>query len=286
MQQSAQALAKVEYGNFRDPELVFKEAGKVAAVFQVQMNRILDVAKMPILYRMFNDGRSRHITRPGWQMLGSMFRVTAGIVPDSEKFLEFPGNITGWKVTAEAIYVPNGHRISTAVGMCLNDEDNWDTRPVYDYDAKQGKRVKTEEVTQVPLFQLLSMAQTRACSKVLSNLFAYVAIMAGCSGTAAEEVPLDGGQGAGETATQQGTGPQRAPQQNGGPGVINDAQVRRLFSLNKQAGRSREGLGVILAANGYTAPANTDNPVEGAAMLVLKADFDRIQELVMKPEGK
>lgn len=278
MHQSAQALAKVEYGSFRDPALVFKEAASVAAVFQTQMNRILDTTRQPILYRMFNN--SRHITRPGWQMLGSMFRVTAGIVPESEKFVEFPGNITGWRVTAEAIYVPNGHRISTAVGMCLNDEENWDTRPEYKYDSKQGKRVPTGDVLQVPLFQLLSMAQTRACSKVLSNLFAYVAIMAGCSGTSAEEMPPgstgDGGATGAETTQSQ-------PQRTNGGATITDNQVSRLFSLNKTAGRSREGLGVILAAHGYAAPANSDNPVEAAARLVLKVDFDKIQEQVMKP---
>lgn len=277
MQQSALALAKVEFGNYRDPELVVKEAAHIANVFQHKMNTILDTSRQPILYRNF--GPSRHITRPGWQLLASMFRVTAGIVPDSEKFLEFPGNITGWRCTAEAIYVPNGHRISTAVGMCLNDEENWDTRPVYEYNERTKKREKTDETVQVPLFQLLSMAQTRACSKVMSNLFAFVAIMAGCSGTAAEEMPTDGSGAAGAPAAAQQT-PQRT--QNGN-GTINDAQVRRLFSLNKQAGRSREGLGVILAAHGYTAPSNADNPVEAAAYLVKKGDFDKIQDEVLKP---
>ncbi len=57
----------------------------------------------------------------------------------------------------------------------------------------------------------------------------------------------------------------------------------RLFSLNKQAGRSREGLGVILAAHGYSAPWDSENPVEAAAQQVKKADFDKIQEAVMKP---
>lgn len=279
MQQSAQALAKVEFGNYRDPELVVQEAAHIARVFQNKMMSINDSKGHPILFRMF--GPSRHITKPGWQLLGSMFRVTAGIVPGSCKFLDLGNNIMGWEATAEAIYVPNGHRISTADSMCLTDEPNWDSRPEYEWViGANNKNVKraTGEVTQVPMFQLRSMAQTRACSKVMSNLFAFVAIMAGCSGTAAEEVqPEDPG------GSQQGTQTTQAPQrQNGGP-TIGEGQVGRLFSLNKKAGRSREGLGVILAAHGYTAPSNSDNPVEAAAYLVLKGDFDKIQEDVLKP---
>jgi hypothetical protein len=249
---------------------VVDEAAHVARVFQHKMDTILDKAGQPILYRMF--GPSRHITRPGWQLLGSMFRVTAGIVPATLRFVDY-GGAEGFEVTAEAIYVPTGARISTAVGMCLTDEDNWDTRPEYKYNENTRKREKTGEDLRVPLFQLSSMAQTRSCSKVLSNLLSYVAIMAGCSGTAAEEMTGDV-NGAGQTASQ---APQRT--QNGN-GTITEPQVNRLFGLNKGAGRSREGLGVILAAHGYSAP---DGDVDAAARLVKKGDFDKIQEQVMKP---
>jgi len=265
MSQHAAELAKVEFGTFRRPEAVVEEAAHVARVFQEKMQTILDSNREPILYRMFN--KSRHITRPGWQLLGSMYRVTAGIVPGSCKYVELPGNINGFEATAEAIYVPTGHRISTADGMCLNDEPNWDERPT-----------KNDPHAVVPLYQLRSMCQTRACSKVLSNLLSYVAIMAGCSGTAAEEMtgePMV--NGAGQTTSQ---APQRT--QNGN-GTITEPQVNRLFGLNKAAGRTRDGLGVILAAHGYTAPANDPDPVDAAARLVKKGDFDKIQELVMKP---
>jgi hypothetical protein len=264
MAQHAADLTKVEFGTFRRPEAVVEEAAHVARVFQDKMNTILDANKEPILYRMFN--KSRHITRPGWQLLGSMYRVTAGIVPGSSQFREFPGNINGWEATAEAIYVPTGARISTADGMCLNDEPNWDERPT-----------KNDPHAVVPLFQLRSMAQTRACSKVLSNLLSYVAIMAGCSGTSAEEMsaePMLNGNG----QTTSSAAPQRA--QANGNGTISEPMVRRLFGLNKGAGRSREGLGVILAAHGYSDP---NGDVEAACYQVKKADFDKIQAEVMKP---
>jgi hypothetical protein len=279
MSQQALELARVEFGTFRKPEQVVDEAAHVARVFQNKMLTILDSAQQPILYRMF--GKSRHITRPGWQLLGSMFRVTAGIVPGTCKYIEFPGDINGFEATAEAIYVPTGARISTADGMCLNDEDNWNLRPEYDWVRPEGggEKVKTQigEVP-VPLYQLRSMCQTRACSKVLSNLLSYVAIMAGCSGTTAEEMPSDGGQTGAQPSGQ--AAPQRT--QNGN-GCITEPQVNRLFAITKSAGKSREALGVILAAHGYSVPADHPDPVDAAARLVKKGDFDKIQTEVMKP---
>jgi hypothetical protein len=243
---------------------------------------VKDPAGVPILYRMF--GPSRHITRPGWQLLGAMWRVTAGVVPGTVVHVEY-GDHDGFEATAEAIYVPTGARISTAVSMCLTDEDNWNMRPEYEWkpNPKGGRDVRTKVGERsVPLFQLASMAQTRACSKVLSNLLSFVANMAGCSGTAAEEMQ----EGATPTTTQPAAaaGPQRTPTSNGG--TISEAQVGRLFSLIKQSGKSRDALGVILAAHGYTAPSNAADPVEEAAVLVKRADFDKIQDAILKPEGK
>lgn len=278
MERTAVQLASVEFGTFRKPEMVVDEAKHVAQIFRNSMATIVDEKGQPILYRMF--GPSRHITRPGWQLLGAMWRVTAGIVEGSVKHVEY-GEDDGFEATAEAIYVPTGGRISTAVSMCLTDEDNWNMRPEYDWkkNPKGGADIRTKVGERaVPLFQLSSMAQTRACSKVLSNLLTFVAAMAGCEITPAEEMPSSGGGGSTTAPTQ--SQPQRA--QNGA-GTISDGQVARLFSVTKQAGKSRDALGVILAAHGYTAPSNTDNPVEAAAQLVKKGDFDKIQEAILKP---
>lgn len=265
-------VALVEFGTFRKPEQVVDEAALVARVFQHKMNTILAPDKTPILYRMF--GPSRHITRPGWQMLGSMFRVTAGMVPGTLKFVDY-GGAEGFEVSAEAIYVPTGARISTAVGMCLTDEENWDTRPEYKYDEAQHKRVKTGEDLRVPLFQLSSMAQTRACSKVLSNLLAYVAIMAGCSGTSAEE--MTGGEtmnGAGQTASAAAQ-PQRT--QNGN-GVASEKQIGRLWAIAKAESKTDESVGVILEAFGYS----TKDGIRPAADQIKRTDYDAIVTKVMQ----
>lgn len=271
MSEHAVELTRVEFGTFRKPEQVVDEAAHVARVFQHKMDTILDKANQPILYRMF--GPSRHITRPGWQLLGSMFRVTAGIVPATLRFVEY-GGAEGFECTAEAIYVPTGARISTAVGLCLTDEDNWDTRPEYKYNEATRKREKTGEELRVPLHQLGSMCQTRACSKVLSNLLSYVAIMAGCSGTAAEEMtgePIMNGQS--QTAAQQ---PQRT--QNGN-GVASEKQIGRLWAIAKSVNKSDEAVGVILEAFGYS----TKDGVRPAADHIKREHYDQIVEQVNRP---
>lgn len=266
------AALAIEFGKFRRPEEVADEAHHVARVFQHQMNTLMDAKREPILFKMF--GPSRHITRPGWQLLGAMYRTTAGIV--KTEHVTF-GDVEGFKATAEAIYVPTGKRISIADAMCLTDEDNWNERPDYEWSEKDKKRVPTGEYTRVPLMQLMSMAETRACSKVLSNLLSFVAVMAGCSGTSAEDMtgaPLVNGKGepAATAAPRKATGD-----------TITEPQVKRLFGLARNAGKSREALGVILAAHGYTAPATDADPVESAAWLVKKGDFDKIQEAIQKP---
>lgn len=284
MQNTASELQRVEFGTFRKPEMVVDEAAHVARIFAAQLDKIRDPNGVPILYRMF--GPSRHITRPGWQLLGAMWRVTAGVVPGSVKHVQYGEDVDGFEAMAEAIYVPTGGRISTAVSMCLTDEDNWNMRPDYEWkkDPNGGRDIRTKVGDRaVPLFQLASMAQTRACSKVLSNLLSFVANMAGCSGTAAEEMPPEGST-ATTSAPKPTAGPQRTPTSNGG--CISEGQVGRLFGLIKQAGKSRDALGVILAAHGYTAPSNAKDPVEEAAVLVKKADFDKIQDAIMKPEAK
>jgi hypothetical protein len=99
--------------------------------------------------------------------------------------------------------------------MCLNDEEKWRSRTKYEWryakrsggtsledpgkeelvwekgtDGKsrpQKVKVIAGEET-VPMFQLRSMAQTRAGSKCLRNCFAWVAVLAGYKPTPAEEM--------------------------------------------------------------------------------------------------
>jgi hypothetical protein len=99
--------------------------------------------------------------------------VTAKV--ESTKFIEY-GAVQGFEARAIAIRA-DGMEISAAEAMCLNDEPNWKSKP---------------------LFQLRSMSQTRACAKALRNVLAWVVVLAGYRTTPAEEIkdmiPGNGGQ--------------------------------------------------------------------------------------------
>jgi len=101
-----------------------------------------------------------------WQTVGRFYAVTAKAVSVEPVTL---GDASGFKAVATAI-TAEGREISRAEALCLNDEANW-----------KGK----------PIFQLASMAQTRACAKALRNVLAWVVVLAGYRGTPAEELPRD-----------------------------------------------------------------------------------------------
>lgn len=124
--------------------------------------------------------------------------------------------ISGWEARA-VLTDRNGRILSHAEAMCLNDEERWGARPKYAWayklksggfsvedpgpdeiiwepnPAKPGRSRPAKErrligTETVPMFQLRSMAQTRAASKVLSNVFRWVVQLAGYRGTPAEEI--------------------------------------------------------------------------------------------------
>jgi hypothetical protein len=107
--------------------------------------------------------------------------------------------------------------LSRATAYCLNDEEKWRDRAKYAYvyhlrsggtsvedpgpdeivwednPNKPGKKRPKKERQQigtenVPLFQLSSMAQTRANAKALRNVLSWVVVLAGYRPTPAEEM--------------------------------------------------------------------------------------------------
>lgn len=120
-----------------------------------------------------------------WQMLGAFFGITAYVVKTEEitkarPIDGVPGmtvlDVIGFKARAEARRY-DGSVLSAADAECLREEKNW-----------QGKA----------RFQVLSMAETRACSKVLRQCLQWVVKLPDDKGvpptdigeTAAEEVEL------------------------------------------------------------------------------------------------
>jgi hypothetical protein len=213
---------QIEFGSFRSPEQHLKEAQAVAVAFAKEARRLE-------LYK--HIGESDHLLVEGWQLLASLYHVTASI--QSTRYIEI-GDAHGWEATAEAIFVPNGMKISSADAMVLDDEDRWGM--VSKYEWQNGKKVKVGDVAK-PLQQLRSMAQTRAQSKVLSNLLKFVARMAGFAATPGEEM-------GDESFT-----PPTAKQTEGN--TITDAQAKRLFAIAKSNGKTEEQIKAILQHFGF-----------------------------------
>ena len=173
-----EAALQVDLRVSRPPEQVMAEAKHVADVLKAYVSKKQD----PIIM-----GGKQYLDFNDWCMVARFFQVTAKV--KSTQFIQY-GDVVGFEATAEAIDLRDGRVISSADAMCLNDEDKWSTRTKYDWqegpDGKK-KKVKVGDVA-VPLFQLRSMAQTRACAKALRIPFSWVVQLAGYAPTPAEEM--------------------------------------------------------------------------------------------------
>jgi len=178
----------------RDPEQVLADAQKVAAALM----RIVSSKKKQI---QFNG--ETYLESGDWQTVGAFHGVTAKV--EWTRYVEY-GDVRGFEAAAVAID-RNGREVSRGEAMCLNDEENWGMRPryewedvldtngkkIWEFNKEKGKELPKRRKVQVgetatPLFQLRSMAQTRACAKALSNLFKWVVVLAGYRPTPAEEM--------------------------------------------------------------------------------------------------
>ncbi len=138
----------------RAPAEVLREAHLAAkALADVLSNKAKKVVFNNEQYLEFED----------WQTVGKFYNVTCGETGQAE-VIEVAG-IPGFR--ASSVAYRNGQVISSATAYCMRDEPNW---------AKK------------PLFQLASMAQTRANAKVLRNVLAWVVVLAGYKATPAEEM--------------------------------------------------------------------------------------------------
>ena len=94
-----------------------------------------------------------------YQMLGAFFGITPAVVKTEPILHERPSEVGDHTLIetvgyfARAVAMKDGKEISAAEAVCFKDEPNWNKKP---------------------LFQLLSMAQTRACAKALRNCLSWV----------------------------------------------------------------------------------------------------------------
>jgi len=139
----------------RKPDEILKDAKQSA----MQLQTVIKNKRRPVI---FNG--EQYLEFEDWQTVGRFYGLTAKVV--STAFVEY-GDAKGFEAKAVVLNVQTGMEISAAEAVCLNDEKNW---------------------SQKPLFQLKSMAQTRACAKALRNVLAWVAVLAGYKPTPAEEM--------------------------------------------------------------------------------------------------
>ena len=200
----------------RAPDLVLAEATRAAkALKEIIEGKEKKVTFNGKTYLQFED----------WQTLGRFYGVTA--VCRSTNFVEYGQDeyaVRGFEARAEALLVGTNQVISCAEAMCLDDEANWRRKP---------------------FFQLKSMAQTRACAKVLRNVLAWVVVLAGYAPTPAEEMDS---LTANEPVVE---APRRKSAKSVEEGFISEAQQKRLFALANEHGISKDDVRGILERYGF-----------------------------------
>jgi len=215
----------------RPPEVVLEEARKAARA----LSDVIANKKKPVI---FNG--EQYLEFEDWMTVGRFYGVSAKITRTT--YVEF-GEVKGFEAFAEVID-GNGRVVSSAEAMCLNDENNWSKKP---------------------LFQLRSMAQTRACSKAFRNALAWVVVLAGYKPTPAEEM---------QDVKPQYQQPARAAAP--ATGVISEAQGKRLYAIAKGAGIPDEEMKAFLSEE-YGLASSRD---------IQRVDYDTIVAWAQAQGGK
>jgi hypothetical protein len=179
---------------WRNPETVLAEAQQAATA-------LIKIVGLKPKKVMFNG--ETYLEFEDWQTVSKFYGCTTKVV--STNFIEY-GGVRGFEATA-VVLDRHQNEIGRVDSMCLSDEENWGDVPKYEWvpeldasgkkiwiEGKNGKKgyFKSEkkEVGRFPkpLFQLRSMAQTRAQVKALRSIFAWVVVLAGYQPTPAEEL--------------------------------------------------------------------------------------------------
>lgn len=148
----------VEIGLHKTPDEIMLDASDAAKALE----KLIESNKRKPLE--FNG--KRYLEYPHWQTIAKFYHTSAAT--GDAQFIEIAG-IKGFKASGKIYDDKTGLIVGSAEALCMTDEPNWKHKP---------------------LFQLASMAQTRAASKALSNKYRYVAIVAGYEPTPAEEADM------------------------------------------------------------------------------------------------
>jgi hypothetical protein len=216
----------------RQPETVLAEAQTAAKSLQ----KVISGKSKPVV---FNG--EQYLEFEDWQTVARFYGVTAKVI--ATQFVDF-GGVQGFEAHAVAIR-NDGVEISGADSMCLNDEPNWKNKP---------------------LFQLRSMAQTRACAKALRNVLAWVVVLAGYKPTPAEEMQgVFNGNGSSKPPIQQPQEKSAAPVENTVTVGVKDVSFKdgekngkpyRIFGIADENGTTYKTFSETFAADATTAMNN------------------------------
>ena len=185
-----------------DPEAALESAARAAKA----LVRMVDQTKS-----FTAISGNKHLKFEAWQTVGMFYGVTArvpqgGLTPR----LDDDGHCIGYDAYAEVMR--HGEVIGGASNFCLFSEGTWSKR---------------EE------FQVASMAQTRAMSKALRSVLAFVAVLAGYEATPAEEMGH-------EAPRQQAQRPPSGQQRPAGTGKASPAQVNAIKAIAPKQGWSND----------------------------------------------
>ena len=109
-------------------------------------------------------GKKAHLEYEAWVTIAAFYGCTP--IVEWTRLIEYDGKAVGYEAKVNIINSDN-RVISSAEAMCTFGEANWRNKPI---------------------FQLRSMAQTRAGSKAARMVFSWVAVLAGYSPTPYEEM--------------------------------------------------------------------------------------------------
>lgn len=213
--------AVVEWGDGPGPSLEIARTPESAIREAIQASKALRAVVKKQGWVQTYGGGSEHLTIEAWQFIGRFFGVSAHVVATSH--VEY-GDAHGFEAVAE-VRTPDGRTVSRAVGLCMTDEDHW---------RERGRKAVSHR-------ERLGMAQTRACSRALANLFRAVAKMAGYEGTPEDEAEHAGRQAAPPPPAK----PREAPA--GDEERLTQDEIKRAWALAKEL-HGKEAESVLRAA--------------------------------------
>lgn len=152
--EAIEIVAHSPMGMTQTPEQSLGEAERAAAALR---DKVFSKIKPAVI-----QGKQYPLVEH-WTTVASFYGITPKVT--ETKYVEY-GGAKGWEAYAEAIRADSGLVVSRAEAMCMDDEPRWKGRPIH---------------------QLRAMAQTRAVSRCLRNVFSRIMVLAGVEPTPADD---------------------------------------------------------------------------------------------------